>query len=162
MPKITISPGQALLLLIDHYKDNSPKCQELKRLYLSGAINKADGKKINKWLQDKALSAYEVSKDKHTINNDPTRRYFETHLAYETLKESAKTLDRKELQRHFDQIHTMIPAKERAKITHVLHGEFREGDSTLFKNMLIILAKLSVGKFLGNYLLQIGKKLSYW
>ena len=37
--KTVISPGQGLILLIAHYKDDVDKVNRLKKLYLSGADN---------------------------------------------------------------------------------------------------------------------------
>ena len=77
----TISPGQGLLLLIDHYKIDQTKVDRLKKLYLSGAETTADAEEIKELLKDPVLSSYKVSFEATTINEDATRRYFETHLA---------------------------------------------------------------------------------
>lgn len=86
---IQITPSQALLLLIQHYKHDTAKLSELKRYYLSGA-KLEDSKQYMAFcdilLNEPLLDSYELVFDEHSINNDPTRRYFETHLAYETIK----------------------------------------------------------------------------
>lgn len=145
MAKIVVSPGQAFLLLIDNYKDNAKKSNELTRLYLCGATRKTDDKKIKQWLTDKVLAPYKVSFAKRIITNDPTRRYFETHLAYETLKENMQRIDNQELQKHFYHLQQMLPTKERTQIAHVLNGTLHEDDSTFFKEYTSYIGKISTG-----------------
>ena len=77
--KTVISPGQGLLLLIDHYKADLATVDQLKRLYLSGAVTPTNKQAIVALMTDPVLSSYRVSFDKRTINEDPSRRYFETH-----------------------------------------------------------------------------------
>lgn len=83
--KIIISPAQALLILIERYNNNTSMTSELKQLYLCGADSPLAEKTIKNYLSDEVLNKYQISFDKDVINNDPTRRYFETHLAYETI-----------------------------------------------------------------------------
>lgn len=84
-PKIT--PGQGLLLLIEYYQDDSQKLNQLKKLYLSGA---KDGDRCiaicDALLDEPLLKHYDLAIDEKSIDADPSRRYFETHLAYQTLK----------------------------------------------------------------------------
>ncbi len=85
-----LTPAQALLLLINHYDNDAPKQSELKKYYLSGA-QLHDAQQYSSFcsylLDDPLLAPYQLLLDENSINNDPTRRYFETHLAYETIKQ---------------------------------------------------------------------------
>src|SRR5579885_1220525 len=95
---ITISPGQAILLLLDRYKHDSNICNIVKRFYLTGIPNHVDLKIILELFQESGLSdKYQISYDYSVINEDPSRRYFETHLAYETLLDTLDRVNLKEL-----------------------------------------------------------------
>ena len=91
-PKIT--PGQGLLLLIKYYQDDAAKLNQLKTLYLSGA---KDGERCialcDAMLDEPLLDNYDLVIDETSIDSDPSRRYFETHLAYQTLKHQIEYID---------------------------------------------------------------------
>ena len=88
-----ISVGQALLILMKHYVHDKRTQTELKKLYLSGAKDTESVDKINTFLLDDALIDYKVSRDFESINEDKTRRYFETKLAYYTVINSVKNIE---------------------------------------------------------------------
>ena len=148
MPKYspTISPGQGLLLLIDHCKNDPIKVDKLKKLYLSGAETTADAEEIKALLKDPVLSSYKVSFEATTINEDATRRYFETHLAYESLTHGLSKIDHGELKAHADNLFAMIPADKKAEIEHVLNGEIRPQDNNLFKEYADYINKIRRGE----------------
>jgi hypothetical protein len=106
--QLTLSPGQGLLLLIDHYQDDKMYVQRLKKLYLCGADSVAEYDEIREMLSDALLSEYTISYTAQSINSDPTRRYFETHLAYETLRNGLDKISYIHLNHHFDEIATLI------------------------------------------------------
>lgn len=119
-----LSVGQALLILLDLYQDE-PEFDQLKRLYLSGAKDTqslklikdyldANKELINFYLDKYELTRAEVAFDAQTINNDDSRRYFETHLAYETLKQSIKRFSLVDINQY---LHWM---------THLVPDEFNE------------------------------------
>lgn len=86
MPKPKITPGQGLLLLIEYYQDDPIKQTSLKKLYLSGAKDTEYCIALcDALLEEPLLDEYELVIDEASINADPTRRYFETHLAFQTL-----------------------------------------------------------------------------
>ncbi|MEO8401403.1 MAG: hypothetical protein ABI597_06335 [Gammaproteobacteria bacterium] len=115
MNRIKISVGQALLIMIDHYKkfgissskiktllhDQLDMLQTIKMLYLSGVETKVHYYLVNNILEDGKelclLDQYRVSTESSIIDNDPTRRYFETHLAYETLLDCVPQLNKEKL-----------------------------------------------------------------
>lgn len=96
-----ISVGQALLILIKKYQENPRLLSELKKLYLEGANTPQNKQAIDNWLKDIALRDYEVSKSYKVTDADPTRRYFETHLAYETLKNGLDEINLNDLQNYY-------------------------------------------------------------
>jgi len=149
MPKHTkaiLSPGQGLLILIDYYKKDPTKSEQLKKLYLSGAQNKKDDQEIRRLLKDTLLADYQISYDKQIINNDPTRRYFETHLAYESLKNGLVKLNKNALISQFESLKNLLPANKLAEVVHILSGEFKESDNNLFKEYSDYVAKIKSGK----------------
>jgi hypothetical protein len=113
MPKLQLSPGQALLLLMKKHKDDPAQLEQLKQWYLSGFEPRFDANgaamtdlplAFLQMLIDPGLANYNVSFEKHVINNEPSRRYFETHLAYHTMKENLDALDSNQLSKHKDNL----------------------------------------------------------
>ena len=146
--KTVISPGQGLLLLIDHYKSDSVKVDQLKRLYLSGAVNPASKQAIMTLMNDPLLSAYTVSFDKRTINEDPSRRYFETHLSHETLASGLgdENIKKEDLEQHVAALKQMVGENRLNAVQHVLNGEFRENDSALNQEFADFISKIKTGR----------------
>lgn len=123
-----ITPSQAMLVLFDKYLkvrknlseqlekagevdwdeletdiyENEVKIAELKELYISGAQTAEQKTQLDKWMRDDALNAYEISYDYNFINNDPSRRYFESHLSLETIKLHLADLSATDLEKHRD------------------------------------------------------------
>lgn len=127
MHMITISVGQALLHLMKEYENDIEIRKDLEELYLVGANSEENTKKINTYLQDEKLKNYIVSKDPHVINEDPTRRYFETHLSEETLIDTLDDVDKEALQRHVNNLYNLIPEIEINKkpyIQDVIDGKY--------------------------------------
>ena len=48
-------------------------------------------------LQEPILQAYDIVIDELSINSNPSRRYFETHLAYRSLQHQLNLLSESEL-----------------------------------------------------------------
>lgn len=157
-PKV-ISPGQGLLLLITHYKNDNEKVNRLKELYLSGAENKNDAKEIKRLLRDPVISEYNISNDIQIINNDPTRRYFETHLAYESLVNGLNKIDIESLESHFESLKNMLPQEILDVIEHVLKREFKESDIDYFKEYSDYIAKIQSGRMFENLLPEDREKI---
>lgn len=145
-----ISVGQGLLLLIAHYKSDKTKVDELKKLYLCGAEDNAN--RIIALLEDPILSHYQIADDPQTINNDPTRRYFETHLAYESLINGLNKLDQNDLEMHFNLLLSQVPSNDLVNLGHVLNGEFRETDNNMFKEYADYIAKIRSDTLFGHLL----------
>jgi hypothetical protein len=133
MYKPTISLGQGLLLLMDHYRNDAIKITQLKKLYLSGVETQAAANEVIALLHDPLLSSYTISYDAKMINNDPTRRYFETHLAYESLTAGLSKIKYNDLKNHVENLYGLLPPDKQAGVAHILEGRFKPEDSNLFK-----------------------------
>ena len=142
--KIIIMPSQAVLLLIEKYskQDDIEKVLQLKRLYLLGAVTKKEVQTLRILFQDEALSEYAVSFAYDAINSDPTRRYFETHLAHRTLIHGLQDVDQQDLDAHVKELKGLLepnmlrlnaPANINEKIQQILAGSSDEKDELLFK-----------------------------
>lgn len=106
-PKIT--PGQGLLLLIKYYQEDSNKLNQLKKLYLSGTKNRYQCIALcDALLKEPLLKKYELVTDEKSIDSDPSRRYFETHLAYQTLKYQLSSVDIIDIYNHCNAIINLI------------------------------------------------------
>lgn len=132
-----ISVGQALLILIDHKLKLISKSKqqeeselieklnlelaELKKLYLVGAKDEESRLVIANYLEDPILLKYEVSADPEVVNNDSSRRYFETHLAYETLVVKLGLLSVNELKNYLQSVKKLAPRKYRDLYDYVLN-----------------------------------------
>lgn len=158
-----ISPSQAILRLIDYYQSNTiidghdSNVNILIEIYMNGVKSPLDKQKLTSYLDkhqsdlfagDSAL----LSDNEELINNDPTKRYFETQLAYETLKQKSANLSvdrlryfRNELLRLLEerdveahqQILSVISRHRVLKGTHSIYSEYlnylkRIHDESLF------------------------------
>src|SRR5579864_1323204 len=88
-----ISVGQALLFLIRKYQTAGIDCEFIKKLYLSDVKTPEARELLANLLaelnQDPDFSShYIISFDPKIKDEDPSRRYFETHLAMQTLIQS--------------------------------------------------------------------------
>lgn len=122
-----ISVAQALLILIDYKSKFLAKQLEekelnlqlidnlklqlttLKKLYLVGAKDDESRVAIVDYLKDPILQEFEISADPEIIDNDSSRRYFETHLAYETLANHLDKLSTEELEKHLQLVKKTAP-----------------------------------------------------
>lgn len=141
--KITISPSLGLLVLASHYKNKIPMVDLLKKRYFSGATNAEQAKEIKEFLDDEILSNYNISYEKNIINNDPTRRYFETHLAYHTIKNGLKEIDHDELNTYLNLLINLLPSNIFDNIQHILNGNIKAEDTNLNKEYADYILKLS-------------------
>ena len=133
--KITVF--QALTLLADKYKnniDNQDIYLNVMSIYLSGIKNKNDQEVLDDLLKDDALKSYIISEDKEDINEDPVRRYFESHLSYETLCHSLDDLDLFKLNDHFESIFNKMDQQARDFLIEFMYsGKETKGQD--FSNM---------------------------
>lgn len=102
---LTISIGQALLILIEENKHTNPNyVKQLKKLYFLGFKTKADFIQLEKIKQDPLLHTYQLCKAPEVINEDASRRYFETHLCFATLKNKIKAFPLDLAKSHYESI----------------------------------------------------------
>lgn len=125
-----ISVGQALLILLAKYHDDEDKFNELKHLYLAGAKNEDSRSAIDQYLKDSALAGFQISKSPEDINNDSSRRYFETHLAYETLSSQLGQFTLNEMSQHLDAIKGTAYSSYADLYEEVLQGGYTPSDDT--------------------------------
>lgn len=103
MRKQVITPGQAILILIDQVSrsagSNQERLEMLKKLYLCGVSAGSDFMRYMAETYD-LLETYTISIEYEDITKDPSRRYFESLLAYYTLHSTIGCLDRQVLIDH--------------------------------------------------------------
>ncbi|MBA2656505.1 MAG: hypothetical protein H0U70_05905 [Tatlockia sp.] len=114
--KVSISPGQALLILIQKYQSTIDLKNELKSLYLSGADSPITAKRIKQLFIDECLENYQISFDSIIISEDPTRRFFETNLSYFTLSSSLKNVDDYKLEKTLKYIFSRLTAQQKTVV----------------------------------------------
>lgn len=101
----TISIGQALLILIKHYENTNQQYSEtLKKLYTIGFNTAQDNVILEQIKKDPLLAKYNISDNYQTISDDASRRYFETHLSFETMKEAIQNYPVDAIQSYYDSI----------------------------------------------------------
>lgn len=102
-----ISVGQALLILIDENIKIAPTSeyvQKLKNLYFLGFKSPEDFVFLEQIKTELLLKNYQISTSPEVINEDATRRYFETHLAFESIKPKIKTFSLDLAKLHYKNI----------------------------------------------------------
>ena len=102
-----ISPGQAILLQLKTTPSGAAY-DALVKLYLQGQVKKDAAPDFAQCFEFARSKGYEVARSKGyevelylatVINNDPTRRYFESYLAYLIIKDSFSMLDLADIHR---------------------------------------------------------------
>ncbi|WP_010598702.1 hypothetical protein [Rickettsiella massiliensis] len=91
-------------------------------MYLSGTKDEIDGYAFRKLVTDESLTNYTLSYDYKIIDNDPTRRYFETHLAAITLKNSLKKLDIEDLTSHHQFLYDLLSETKKKEVTEIFYN----------------------------------------
>ncbi|STX29781.1 Uncharacterised protein [Legionella beliardensis] len=142
---VEISFGQAILLIIDYYKNQ--KNMDLKKLYLDGITSKNDLQLIQHLLKKTNLNQqYKISINAEIINEDPTRRYFETHLAFETLLTSIDKIDLDDLTLYYDALYKLIPQDDQIKFDNYLCGKVPAYDNLIANEYMDAFYKLASNK----------------
>ncbi|KTD78841.1 hypothetical protein [Legionella waltersii] len=122
MPRISF--GQALLLLIDKYKEDKSICRALRQFYIEGIFSSADLKYIENLFQESCLTEeYEISYRDMDINEDESRRYFETHLAFETLLIALNQIKKDDLLEYNKALYDALPEENRNKFNNYTNGK---------------------------------------
>ena len=118
--KITV--GQALLILIEKNLSDTA----LQKLYLNGASSEEDLQVLNAYLKNPLLRGFEITADYDAINDDPTRRYFESHLAQLTLSKQLSNIPLARVEELYHDFQNLLPknyiAQSRRYLNDVLMG----------------------------------------
>lgn len=119
MKKISFS--QAILILIDKESKtlSNQEMEALKRLYFLGSKNEET---IQEILNHPLLEDYTIDRNYETINNDPTRRFFETLLALKTLKSGITELDENKIDQHYAFLLSKLDNENENKLNSVLRA----------------------------------------
>jgi hypothetical protein len=131
MTHVTISVFQALTLLAEKYgaqeylNDDSAKntLECIKHIYLTGTLSSLSRRYVEKLLEDPRLANFDVSATKQDINEDPVRRYFESHLSHNTLATSLDELDILLLHENFHLIFALIHECDRDEFQFAVEEE---------------------------------------
>ncbi len=106
---MNITVFQSLTLLAQKYQ-NTEIYPIIKSLYLSGIQTLDDVLILSQLLDDDLVRDYKHITARDGINNDPVRRYFESHLCHETLAESLNALDYDLLHYYYLEVLNLIKA----------------------------------------------------
>jgi hypothetical protein len=148
--EVVISVGQALLILIDKYGaenrkvfSSSAKVASLKKMYLSGVRSQREYDLLVQYLGDPVFKGrYQVSGEPRVVNEDPSRRYFETHLAKNTLQDALNQITEKQLKIYIALMPLGVAKQTRwvyeynkqhgyISAADVLHGRVKEGKENM-------------------------------
>ncbi len=130
--EVSISIGESLILIInvvEKEKVDENLLVELKRLYLEGTKSEEEKKFVRDITQVFLDKNFSIKSDPKTISEDPTRRYFETNLAYCILQNNAESLDTSQLERFTQNLKQRLfslpemPPLQRLKIEKTLKGD---------------------------------------
>ncbi|WP_115707219.1 hypothetical protein [Legionella sainthelensi] len=113
MPKPKISPGQAILLVLQENRLTTKEKLRLQALYITGCESDDDISFLTAVISratktSSYLQAVDISFDAQIIDTDPSRRYFETHLAYHTTISEIKKLKQDQIQHHYTHVLELI------------------------------------------------------
>lgn len=146
-----ISVGQALLILLEKYRDDPAKYSELRHLYLSGAKSQHSKEAIESYLTSPFLTMYSISKAPEIINQDSSRRYFETCLAFETLKHQLNNFSQSELDQHLEAVKKTAPAKWGELYNDILAGYVTKSEDNTRLEYADYLLKLKKGEIFSEF-----------
>ena len=137
MVKVDISVDQALLILLDKNRDNQEQYLRLKKIYLSGVTDQNSLSYLKECLSSNDLLMYRVCDTFERANGAATRRYFESHLALETLK---RCEDSHDLQNYADELYDDAPSS--------INCELKEG--TQYGDVLALIRNKMKLQFVPN------------
>lgn len=121
---VTISFGQALLLLMNKYKEETSTCNALKEFYIQGVVSTTELDYIKELFSESGIiEEYEISYSAKEIDEDASRRYFETHLAFETLLNSLDKISIGDLSNYYNELYKTLPKETQNKYDNYLAGK---------------------------------------
>jgi translation initiation factor 2 beta subunit (eIF-2beta)/eIF-5 len=94
--------------------ENTPQRDSdvLIKLFILGARNTKERKTIRELFHNPLLAEYTVSSCSHIINEDPVRRFFETHLAQASLCDGLRQVCISDLHKHFSVLISILGSFE--------------------------------------------------
>ncbi|WP_131775165.1 hypothetical protein [Legionella cincinnatiensis] len=140
---VTISFGQALLLLMNKYKDTPLTCNNLKQFYIQGIVSPTELNYIQQLFDESGLTKeYEISYSEKEIDEDPSRRYFETHLAFETLLNSLGKINIEDLAKYYQALYNTLPEVIKNKYNHFIEGKISSKEDSFATEYMDALQKV--------------------
>lgn len=133
--KITISPSQAILLYISNLRVTEDTTAA-EKLYLTGVNSENDRKLFQQICRNPTLKKYCVSTDFKIINEDRTRRYFETQLAYHTVLDYVTSIDLSKLKQFLAELESIVQEEDELIVGRVLQGKHDDEDTLLVKEYI--------------------------
>ncbi|MCX7116296.1 MAG: hypothetical protein NTW08_10395 [Gammaproteobacteria bacterium] len=130
--KITVF--QALTLLAQAYrldKEHNETYTKIKSIYLSGICFVEDRQTLDELLRDEKLSPYTISLDREDINEDPVRRYFESHLCHDTLATSLDALDEPLLDQYHESLFCRLYENQKSTLLSTIFSGTEQGGRLL-------------------------------
>lgn len=127
MAKVKISIGQAILLILQQRSLDPKERLKIESMYLSGCKTPEDAEFLNKVItREKESNVYlqlcEISVSPDVIDNDPSRRYFETHLAYNTTVSEIKAMSLAQVKSHYENLLDLIRSYEPSLATSLTNA----------------------------------------
>lgn len=124
--EVILSVGESLLLVMDaciQAKVDLAIIDQLNLLYIEGIKSQEEFSFIKEIRGILLSKKYTVKSDPITINEDPTRRYFETQLAYYLLQNNAEDLNQSELIEFTKNLKKRLFALPTPDKTHIKKAE---------------------------------------
>jgi hypothetical protein len=169
MPKIIISPGQGLLLLIQYYnkQNDNDMVDRLKKFYFIGAQNEDEEKEIKKLLNHTLIAAqgFDISYEMEVITKDPTRRFFETLFVYYTLQNNLHLIETEDLDDYFSTLDELLTLNWENKnhlleqYKQLINGNYKQESTTIQKEYADYINKLNKHTIFTQFDLQQIEKI---
>lgn len=152
-----VSPFQALVKLAEMYKNSSvgeDKYNQICSLLLKGTKTQAEKELLTALLQDRNLEKFTISDEKEIINRDPARRYFESHLAAHTLKNTLDSLDIETLEKYYKDAFHEIPFILRIFVPFMIYRD-------MFSSIMVRLSETAAEYISAIKLINSGKNFKF-
>lgn len=133
--EVILSVGESILLIMQACEKGQVDksiMDQLNILYIEGVKTDEDEQFIEEIKEFFKEKSFVVKSDPQTINEDPTRRYFETVLAFHILQENAQKLENRTLHEFTQNLKKRLfslsgcTKRDRMKVEMILSGEMNE------------------------------------
>lgn len=161
--EVPLSVGESLVLIInvcEKKKIDKSLLMEVKRLYLEGTKTEEEKEFVKEITQVFLDKNFSVKSDPKTVSEDPTRRYFETNLAYYILQSNSESLETPQLERFTQNLKQRLfslpgmSPREQLKVEKILKGDM---DKRLLNQYELEYAELTHNLLTQNYYGLSGK-----